>query len=153
MPAEWVGEIAVLFCQVRRKGGLQAGTLATEALRRRDEDGGTTVDFYALHGGRGGLLTVSGAAEQLRVGTQAVYRFRETGDLPHIRFANDGETSFTAPPDDEAALLAALAEDAGTISADDLLSQAGHLRERAIEVVRLLRAVRARPDSRKRSPW
>ena len=29
--------------------------------------------------------------------------------------ANDGEASFTAPPEDEAALLAALAEDAGTI--------------------------------------
>lgn len=37
--------------------------------------------------------------------------------------ANDGETSFTAPPEDEAALLAALAEDAGTISGDELLSR------------------------------
>jgi len=37
--------------------------------------------------------------------------------------ANDGETSFTAPPEDEAALLAALAEEAGTISSDDLLSR------------------------------
>lgn len=39
--------------------------------------------------------------------------------------ANDGETSFTAPPDDEAELLAALAEEAGTISAEDLLSRLG----------------------------
>ena len=39
--------------------------------------------------------------------------------------ANDGEISFTAPPADEAALLAALAEDAGTISADVLLSRLG----------------------------
>jgi hypothetical protein len=37
--------------------------------------------------------------------------------------ANDGESSFTAPPDDEAALLAALAEDAGTVSSDDLLDR------------------------------
>jgi hypothetical protein len=37
--------------------------------------------------------------------------------------ANDGETSFTAPPEDEAALLAALAEDAGTVSSDDLLDR------------------------------
>jgi hypothetical protein len=37
--------------------------------------------------------------------------------------ANDGETSFTAPPEDEAALLAALAEDAGTVSSEDLLDR------------------------------
>lgn len=37
--------------------------------------------------------------------------------------ANDGESSFTAPPEDEAALLAALAEDAGTISSEELLSR------------------------------
>lgn len=37
--------------------------------------------------------------------------------------ANDGETSFTATPDEEAALLAALAEDAGTLSSDDLLDR------------------------------
>jgi hypothetical protein len=37
--------------------------------------------------------------------------------------ANDGEAAFTAPPDDEAALLAALAEDAGTVASEDLLSR------------------------------
>ena len=37
--------------------------------------------------------------------------------------ANDGEASFTAPPEDEAALLTALAEDAGTVSSEDLLSR------------------------------
>jgi hypothetical protein len=37
--------------------------------------------------------------------------------------ANDGEATFTAPPDDEAALLAALAEDAGTVSSESLLSR------------------------------
>jgi glucokinase len=36
---------------------------------------------------------------------------------------DDGEASFTAPPEDEAALLAALAEDAGTVSSEDLLSR------------------------------
>ena len=37
--------------------------------------------------------------------------------------ADDGETAFTAPPDDEAALLAALAEDAGTVSSESLLNR------------------------------
>jgi hemin uptake protein HemP len=37
--------------------------------------------------------------------------------------ANDSEATFTAPPEDEAALLTALAEDAGTISSEDLLSR------------------------------
>lgn len=37
--------------------------------------------------------------------------------------ANDGEAVFTAPPDDEAALLAALAEDAGTVTGEDLLNR------------------------------
>ncbi len=37
--------------------------------------------------------------------------------------ANDGEAVFTAPPDDEVALLAALAEDAGTITGEDLLDR------------------------------
>jgi hypothetical protein len=37
--------------------------------------------------------------------------------------ANDGEAEFTAPPEDEAALLAALAEDAGTVTSKDLLDR------------------------------
>jgi hypothetical protein len=37
--------------------------------------------------------------------------------------ANDGEAAFTALPDDEAALLASLAEDAGTVTSEDLLSR------------------------------
>ncbi len=37
--------------------------------------------------------------------------------------ANDGEASFTATPEEEAALLAALAEREDTISGDDLLSR------------------------------
>ena len=37
--------------------------------------------------------------------------------------ANDGEITFTAPPEEEAALLAALAEDAGTVSSEDLLDR------------------------------
>ena len=37
--------------------------------------------------------------------------------------ANDDEATFTAPPDDEAAILAALAEDAGTVSSESLLSR------------------------------
>ena len=45
------------------------------------------------------------------------------GSPTDLELANDGETSFTAPPEDEAALLAALAEEAGTISSDDLLSR------------------------------
>jgi excisionase family DNA binding protein len=46
----------------------------------------TTADLYAFHGGPGRLRTVSEAAEQLRVGTWAVYRLCETGELPHMRF-------------------------------------------------------------------
>ncbi|HVV49904.1 MAG TPA: hypothetical protein VHG72_18105 [Polyangia bacterium] len=37
--------------------------------------------------------------------------------------ANDDESTFTAPRDDEAALLAALAEDAEAIASEDLLDR------------------------------
>jgi hypothetical protein len=49
--------------------------------------------------------------------------FERPPQEPAKKTVNDGETSFTAPPDDEAALLAALAEDAGTLSSDDLLKR------------------------------
>jgi hypothetical protein len=37
--------------------------------------------------------------------------------------ANDDEATFTAPSDDEAALLATLADDANTVSSESLLSR------------------------------
>jgi len=37
--------------------------------------------------------------------------------------ANDGEAEFTAAPDDEAALLAALTESTGTVTSEELLSR------------------------------
>ena len=37
--------------------------------------------------------------------------------------ANDGEAVFTAPPDDEAALLAALPRKPGNVTSEDLLNR------------------------------
>jgi excisionase family DNA binding protein len=45
----------------------------------------TTADLHALHGGRDRLLTVREAADQLRIGAWAIYRFCETRELSHIR--------------------------------------------------------------------
>lgn len=45
----------------------------------------TASDLYALHGGRDRLLTVREAADQLRVGTWAIYHLCEIGELPHVR--------------------------------------------------------------------
>ena len=52
----------------------------------------TTSDLWALHGGRDRLLTVKEVAEHLHVGTWAVYRLCETGELPHVRMVNSIRT-------------------------------------------------------------
>ena len=63
----------------------------------------TTTDLQALHGGRDRLLTVREAADQLHLGTWAIYRFCETGELPHIRIID----SIRIRPADLAAFTAA----------------------------------------------
>jgi hypothetical protein len=62
----------------------------------------TTADLYALYGGRDRLLTTRDAADQLRVGTWAVYHFCETGELPHVRIID----SIRIRPADLAVFLA-----------------------------------------------
>jgi excisionase family DNA binding protein len=63
-------------------------------------------DLYALHGGRDRLLTVREAADRLRVGTWAVYRLCQTGELPHVRIID----SIRLRPADLAAFVAASRE-------------------------------------------
>ena len=92
----------------------------------------TTADLYVLHDGRGGLLTVSEASEQLRVGTWAVYRFCETGELPHIRFID----SIRIRPDDLAAFVSARRRTSERKPADSPkgLAEAGSLQLPTVEL-------------------
>jgi len=45
----------------------------------------TTADPWALHGGKGRLLTAQEAADKLRVGCWASYRLYKSGELQHVR--------------------------------------------------------------------
>jgi len=54
-------------------------------------------------------MTVTEAAERLRVGTWAIYHFCETGELPHIRIV----ASIRIRPADLAAFVAARRRTAG----------------------------------------
>jgi excisionase family DNA binding protein len=62
----------------------------------------TMADLYALQARRDRLLTVRDAADMLGVGTWAVYRLCETGELPHIRIVE----SIRIRPADLAAFIA-----------------------------------------------
>lgn len=45
----------------------------------------TTADLWALHGGKGRLLTAREAADKLRVGCWASYQPCKSGELQHVR--------------------------------------------------------------------